>query len=119
MECQGDPLLSGWYEQDKAGLVALFLLRKYERGLTTSVTASICLHFSTALRPTGFLDGPVLEAARTPCKLNPKEIRDLKDQRPSSTVKMATCQSIHTQDGDDSEAEVNWATSPARRAVPQ
>ena len=86
MECQGDPLLSGWSEQDKAGLVALFLSRRYERGLrgkqATSVTASIRLHFTRALRPTRFLDGPVLEAARTACRLNPKEIRDLylKDQ---------------------------------------
>ena len=49
MECQGDPLLSGWSEQDKAGLLALFLSRRYERGLrgkqATSVTASIHLHF--------------------------------------------------------------------------
>ena len=84
MECQGDPLLSGWSEQDKAGLVALFLSRRYERGLrgkqATSVTASIRLHFTRALRPTEILDESVLEAARTACRLNPKEIRDLKDQ---------------------------------------
>ena len=99
MECQGDPL-SGWSEQDKAELVALFLSRRYERGLrgkqATSVTASIRLHFTRALRPTRFLDGPALEAARTACRLNPKEIRDLKDQGPSSTVKMAICQSMLT-----------------------
>ena len=80
VECQEDPLLSGWSEQHKAGLVALFLSRRYERGLrgkqATSVTASLRLQ----LRPTRFLDGPVLEAARTACRLNPKEIRDLKDQ---------------------------------------
>ena len=96
MVCQGDPLLSGWSEQDKAGLVA----KRYERGLgvkqATSVMASIRLYFTRALRPTGFLDGPILKAARTACRLNPKVIQDLKDQGPSSTVKMAMCQSMLT-----------------------
>ena len=62
---KGDPLLSGWSE---AGLLALFLSKRYERGLTgkqttTSVTASIGLYFSRALRSIGFLNGPVLETA--------------------------------------------------------
>ena len=108
MVCQGDPLLSGWSEQDKAGLVA----KRYERGLgvkqATSVMASIRLYFTRALRPTGFLDGPILKAARTACRLNPKVIQDLKDQGPSSTVKMAMCQSMLTDMRGSLWADRSW-----------
>ena len=97
MECQGDPLLSWWSEQDEAGLLALFLSKRYERGLTgkqtTSVTASIRLYFTRALRPIGFLDGPVLETAGT---TQSKRDPYLKDQGPSSTVKITLCQRMLT-----------------------
>ena len=110
--CQGDPLLLGWSDQDKAGLVALFISKRYERGLrgkqATSVTASIRLRFTRALLPTGFLDGPVLEAARNACRLNPKEIRDRKDKGPSSTVKIALCQSMLTGMRKDLWADRSW-----------
>ena len=72
------------------------------------MTASVCLYFTRALRPTGFLDGPVLEAARTACRINPKEIRDLKDQGPSSTVKMAMYQSMPTDMRGSLWADRSW-----------
>lgn len=93
-----DPLLREFEEGDKAALVGLFLLRRYEVGLrgkaAASVTASLRLHFCKNLQSTTFLNSAVIEAARTACRMTPAEMRERRDASATHTVKLPYCLSL-------------------------
>ena len=93
-----DPLLRGVSEADKAALVGLFLLQRYKTGLrakgATAVTAGLRMHFARSLEPTGFLDAAVISTVRQSCRLNPTELRTIRNAGTSDTVKLPACQGM-------------------------
>ena len=93
-----DPLLRGVTEADKAALVGLFLLQRYKSGLrakgATAVTAGLRMHFARSREPTGFLDAAVISTTRQACRLNPSELRAMRNSGTSDTVKLPACQGM-------------------------
>ena len=90
-----DPLLHGISDADKSALVGLFLLERYNTGLrakgATAVTAGLRMQFARHLIPTGFLDAAVIATARSSCRLNPSELRLIRNSDASDTVKLPAC----------------------------
>ena len=90
-----DPLLPGVSEEDKSALVGLFLMQRYQTGLrakgATAVTAGLRMHFARNLVPTAFLDAAVIATTRSSCRLNPTELRNLRNHQSSDTVKLPAC----------------------------
>ena len=90
-----DPLLSGVSEEDKSALVGLFLMQRYQAGLrakgATAVTAGLRMHFARNLIPTAFLDAAVIATTRSSCRLNPTELRNLRNTGSSDSVKLPAC----------------------------
>ena len=87
-----DPFLKTRSEDEKAALVSLFLMRRYQNGLrgkaATSVTAGIRIHYAQELQSTTFLESAVIAAARSSCQLNPTELRAKRNLGASDTVKL-------------------------------
>ena len=81
---------------DRSIMAAIFLQQRYEDGLrdkvATGITAAIRMMFTAALEPTGFLDSAVLAAARTACRRDASELRELRNRGPSTTVKLPLCE---------------------------
>lgn len=95
-----DPYLKSRGEEDKASLVCLFLMRRYQEGLrgkaATSVTAGIRINFAQELQSTTFLDHAAVAAARSSCKLNPVELRAKRDLGAPDTVKLPVHEDLLT-----------------------
>lgn len=93
-----DGLLTGFVEEDKAPIVALFLRSRHEAGMrgrgASGVTAGIRLKFTESLLPTAFMDSPIVTAAREACELTSAESRTRRDNGPRFTVKLPLCESI-------------------------
>jgi hypothetical protein len=93
-----DPYLRGESEENKAALLALYMRSRYDSGArgkgATSVTAGLRFAFTSALIPCPFLDSAVITAARTACKLSTAELRERRNEGPSTTVKLPFCESI-------------------------
>ena len=90
-----DPLLSDVTEEDKAALVELFLCQRHKAGLrakaATSATVGLRMQFTRNLQSTAFLDAVVIATARQSCQLNPSELRNMRDNQPTDTVKLPAC----------------------------
>ena len=93
-----DGLLTGFAEEDKAPIVALFLRSRHEAGMrgrrASGVTAGIRLKFTESLLSTTFMDSPIVTAAREACELTCAESRARRDNGPRFTVKFPLCESI-------------------------
>lgn len=102
-----DPYLRGCRPTERAPLLAVFLQERHGSGLrnrgATAVSAGIRLQFVRALEPSEFFDEPVLTAARAACKATSAELRVIKNQGPSESVKLPLCQSLVA-----SRRELNW-----------
>lgn len=98
LEWGKDPYLRDMSETEKASTVARYLQSRYDEGArgksATSVTAGLRLAFTSALLPSGFLDSPIISAARTACRLNTTELREKRSNGQSETVKLPFCESI-------------------------
>jgi hypothetical protein len=95
-----DPFLRTTPEEDKASLVGLMMLRRYQDGhrgkSATSFTAGIRLRFAQETLSTNFLDAVWIATARSACKLNAKELRVKRNNGPASSVKLPVCESLIT-----------------------
>ena len=85
-------------------MLDIFLLLRYKAGLrakgATAVTAGLRIHFARSLEPTGFLDAAVISTTRQACRLNPSELRAMRNSGISDTVKLPAWQGmlVHLRD---------------------
>lgn len=86
-----DPYLTSATEEDKAALISLMMLRRYQTGKrgkgATSFSAAVRHRFAQAMHSTAFLDSAIITTARTSCLMKPAELRAKKDKGPSDSVK--------------------------------
>ena len=95
-----DPFMRSLTPQERAGMVSLFMMSRHVAGkrgkAASAVTAAIRLRFSQEMLDTAFLDSAVVSTARTACLPNPKELRELRNSAPASTVKLPVCEEMIT-----------------------
>lgn len=95
-----DPFLTDCTEDEKASLVALLMMRRHEagkRGKAAAVfTAAVRQMYARTMRATSFLDSSIIATARTSCLMKPAELRALRDNGPSASVKLPICEGILT-----------------------
>ena len=116
-----DPYLREESEESRAALVALYMRNRYDGGArgkgATSVTASLRFQFTSALIPCHFLDSPVVAAARAACKLSTAELREKRNEGPSTTVKLPFCESILGRMRDRLWVSAGWDLRGGLRGI--
>lgn len=93
-----DPFLASHSDDEKASLVALFMMRRHEAGkrgkAASAFTAAVRQMYSRSMKSTTFLDSSIIATARTSCLMKPDELRAARDRGPVSTVKLPMCESL-------------------------
>ena len=93
-----DPFLTECTDDEKASLVALMMMRRHQAGkrgkAATAFTAAVRQMYARTMRATAFLDSSIIATARTSCLMKPDELRALKDNGPSTSVKLPICEGI-------------------------
>lgn len=95
---RADPYLKDMKDDDKAALVSLMMLRRYQTGkrgkAATAFTAAIRHRFAREMCSTLFLDSAIIATARSSCLMKPDELRAKRDLGPAESVKLPVCESM-------------------------